>query len=298
MILYALYRLGVVLALALPVRFSYRIAVALADLFCALSAKDRLAVRRNLATALGEGADARALDAMTREVFRNFAKYLVDFFRFDRIDEAYIRRNVKIEGAANIDDVLAKGKGGIFLSAHIGNWELGGAAIALIGYPINAVVLTHQNRKINDFFTRQRLRVGLKPIEVGVSLRACYKALKRNETLALLGDRGFSKNGIFIEFFGKKTLMPIGPAAFCYRQGAALLPCFMTREPDDSFRLVIEEPIYVDRAMDERSAIEDLTRRSLRTIEARIRRYPAQWYVFRDLWESDDRKTLRSDTIL
>lgn len=298
MTLYILYRIGIALALALPVRVSYWCASRLGSLFCRFSAADRTAVESNLRAVVGAPVDEKAVRRMSREVFKNFAKYLVDFFRFTKIDEAYIRKCVRIEGARNIDAARAKGKGGILLSAHIGNWELGGAAVALSGYPLSAVVLTHQNTMINDFFTAQRLKGRMKPIEIGAALRTCYRVLKKNELLALLGDRDFTKNGIVTEFFGRKALMPKGPAVFAYREGAAILPTFMVRQPDDTYRLTISEPIYADHSLGEDAAIEALIARYLRSIEACIREHPTQWYVFRDLWNGDERNALRPDTII
>jgi KDO2-lipid IV(A) lauroyltransferase len=298
MTLYILYRIGVFLALALPLKFSYFMADLIGGAYCRLSAKDREAVTANLKVVLGGTVDDKELQKTARGVFKNFAKYLVDFFRFARIDKAYIDRRIKLEGLERIDAALRRGKGAIMLSAHIGNWELGAAALSLSGYPINAVVLTHQNKMINDFFTRQRLKGKMRPIEIGATLKACYRALKGNGLLALLGDRDFTKNGLHVDFFGKTALIPKGPAVFAYREGAAILPTFMVREPDDTFRLFIDEPLYADPQQDEESAVTGLAKRYLISIESCVRKYPSQWYVFRDLWEQNGARSLRPDTII
>jgi len=293
-----LYRIGVFLALALPLKVTYRVACVIADIYCRISAKDREAVANNLKIVLGDSVDGRKLNEMTREVFKNFAKYLVDFFRFTKINADEIKRLVKIEGVEHLNSALAKGKGAVLLSAHIGNWELGGAALSLSGYPVSAVVLTHQNKKIDDFFTRQRMSGRMRPIAIGASLKACYRVLKGNGLLALLGDRDFTKSGLAIEFFGRTTLMPKGPALFGYREGAAIVPTFMVRQPDDSFRLLMEPPIFADRGEDEERAVRMLASRYIRTIESCIRQYPTQWYVFRGLWETDASESMHPDTII
>ncbi|MBI4974355.1 MAG: lysophospholipid acyltransferase family protein [Candidatus Omnitrophica bacterium] len=299
MIFYLLYRIGSFLALRLPVTVSYRIACMIADVYQYVSEKDRDAVLNNLKTVLGnESHSDEELTQMAKEVFRNFAKYLVDFFRFSKVDHDYIRRFVKIEGLNNIDEARSRGKGAILLSAHIGNWELGGFVLAMIGYPISAVVLTHQNKKINDFFTHQRLLSNLKPIEIGIALRSCYAALKGNNLLAVLGDRDFSKNGIHVDFFGRKTLLPKGPSVFSRRIGSAIVPTFMIREKDDSFRLIMDKPIFPDASGEEDKAIETLTKKYLSVIEAYVRKYPTQWYMFREVWNNNDKKFLRPDTII
>lgn len=298
MILYILYRIGLFLALALPIRVSYALACVLSDIFYYVSRRDRRAVISNLTTVLGPSAGDRAIAAAAKEVFRNFAKYLIDFFRSQKIDSDYLKRNVKIEGSENIDAALAAGKGVIMLSGHIGNWELGALVTSMIGYPINAVVLTHKNKRINDFFTSQRLLGNVKPIELGAALKSCYRALKNNELLALLGDRDFTKNGIAVDFFGKKTMMPKGPATFSYRLGSPIVPVFLVREPDDTFRYFMEKPITCVPDLDEETAVRELTARCSGAIESCVKKYPAQWFVFRNMWNNDDKESLRPDTII
>jgi len=238
------------------------------------------------------------LKRIARDVFRNFAKYLVDFFRFSLIDDDYIKKFVKLDGIVNLEEALKRGKGVIMLSAHLGNWELGGYVLGKLGYPINAVVLTHKNKKVNRFFINQRFMGNFKSIEIGAALRGCYKALKGNELLALLGDRNFSNTGLMTEFFGKRALMPKGPAALALRTGSSILPTYMVREEDDTFRLIFEKPIYPEAGPDEESATERLMKRYLSSIEDAVKKRPGQWYVFKYFWEERDGKDKRPDTVI
>ncbi|MFH1189419.1 MAG: lysophospholipid acyltransferase family protein [Candidatus Omnitrophota bacterium] len=298
MIMYILYKIGIFMALILPKRVSYAAACALADVFYHVSPRDREAVAGNLARVFGTSDGDKDTRLPAREVFRNFAKYLVDFFMSSRMDADYLKRNVKVEGTRYIDEALSAGRGAILLSAHIGNWELGAAVTSMLGYPISAVVLTHKNKRINDFFTHQRRMGNVKPIEMGASLKACYKALRNNELLALLGDRDFNKSGIPVDFFGKTAMIPKGPATLSYRLGAPIVPVFLVREPDDTFRFFIEKPIAYSAGPDEEAAVRELTVKCTRTIELWIGRYPTQWFVFRNIWNIDDKEHKRPDTII
>lgn len=297
MILYLLYLLGQFIACAFPLEISYGIACLISDIHFYGSQKDRKAVINNLKVILGDLPDDKKMKGMAKEVSRNFAKYLVDFFRFSIVDENYIKNFVKIEGLDNIDKGLSRGKGVIALSAHFGNWELGGYVLSLLRHPMKAVVLTHGNKKINEFFTRQRSLGNMRPVEIGMSLRSCYNVLKNNGLLALLGDRDFSKNGFQIEFFGKPTLIPKGPASFSYRLGSCIVPCFMIREEDDTFRLVFEPPIFPDTSEPEEIALKRLAKKYSAVIESYVRRYPTQWYMFREVWNNGE-TSMRPDTIL
>jgi KDO2-lipid IV(A) lauroyltransferase len=297
MIFYLVYRFGYFLANNLPLNVSYRIASFIADVWRKASPKDKNAVVENLRIVFGKEAEGRKLDALSDEVFRNFGKYLVEFFRLPKVDRDYIARYVKIEGLENVDKALSGGKGVITLSAHIGNWELGGFILSLMRQPMAAVVLTHKNRRINEFFNRQRILGNVKPIEFGLALRGCYEILKKNGILALLGDRDFSTNGVYAEFFGRKAIIPPGPAALSQRLGSAIVPSFMIREEDDTFRLIFEDPIFPDPDKTEEEEMERLAARYISSIEDKIRKYPSQWYVFKNMW-NDSEKNLCPNPIV
>lgn len=296
MTLYALYLTGSMLSRVLPLRISYAIACLIADAYCVVARKDRLAVASNLRAILGDSDGRPRLRVMVREVFRNFAKYLVDFFRFSKVDWAYIERNVTVVGLDNLDAGLRRGKGAIIVSAHIGNWELGGLVTSFLRPPMSAVALTHQDRRINDFFRRQRSMGNLRQIEIGISMRGCFSVLGRNGLLALLGDRDFSGHGLQVRFFGREALMPKGPAVFSLRVGSAIVPTFMIREKDDKFRLIFEQPITPPNGSDEDEAVRSLIERYSSVIERYVRRYPTQWFVFQDAWENG--RQMRHNTIV
>ena len=124
MMLYALYRLGYFMAMALPIRVSYALAYLIASACYIFYGDERRAIRSNLKVVLGDSYDRKKADILTKRVFVNFAKYLVDFFRFSYVSRDYIKRYVKVDGIEYLDEAISKGKGTIALSAHIGNWEL------------------------------------------------------------------------------------------------------------------------------------------------------------------------------
>lgn len=231
--------------------------------------------------------DDRALNRIAKEVFVNFAKYLVDFFRFSKLDRNYIESNVKIVGKDNLDEALKRGKGVIALTAHIGNYELGGAIVALLDYPLNAVALDHKNKLVNNFFVRQRQIVKIKVISMGAALKRCYECLTKGEMLALLGDRDFSNRGVRLKFFGRDSLIPRGPAVLRLRTGASILPVFIVRLPDDTFQLSFERPISYSPTGDFEYDVRQVTERCIGVIEEYVRRYPSQWFMFARFWAKE-----------
>jgi len=281
---YILYRIGQFIALNLPLKLGYGIAVFISDLHYIFADKDRETVTENLKAIFPEKPD-REIRRLRIGLFRNFAKYLVDFFRFERIDTEYVNKNIRLENLHNFDEALSKGKGVIVLTAHLGNWELGGVVVALLGYPLWVVALEHKDKRVNKFFNSQRERKGVKVIPLRKAVRACLDFLKVNKMVALVGDRDFTENGIVLNFFGKPALFPEGAAAFSLKTGASIVPGFMLRNKDDSFTLRIEKPIQFIPSGNKDKDLLELIGIYKNIFEDYINKYPDQWYMFRRFWK-------------
>lgn len=280
---YILYRIGQFITLFLPLKIAYKFAVLISDLHYLFAYKDRLAVKENLKAIFPDKPD-KEIRAIRIRMSRNFAKYLVDFFRFPNLDKEYIKKYVKIENIHYLEEALAKGKGVIALTAHLGNWELGGVVIAILGYPFWAVALPHKNKKVDNFFNRQRESKGVKVIPLGKAVRSCLNLLRENKIIALVGDRDFSAKGVIIDFFAKSTFFPEGPAAFSLKTGAPIVPGFMIRNEDDTFSLKFEKEVEFIPKNNNDSDQVALIKSYKNIIEDYIRKYPDQWYMFRRFW--------------
>ncbi|MBM3250210.1 MAG: lysophospholipid acyltransferase family protein [Candidatus Omnitrophica bacterium] len=283
MVNYRLYRTGQLLALSLPLKIVYKFAVLISDLHYLFAARDKKEVSENL-KAIFPQKNEREIGKIRKEVFRNFAKYLADFFRFEKIDADYIKKYIRVENRHFFDEALAAGSGAIALTAHIGNWELGGAVISLLGYSFYAVALPHKDKKVDDFFNFQRERKGVKVIPLGRAVRASLDVLKQNKVLALVGDRVFNEKGVVIDFFGKPTAFPQGPAALALKTGAKIIPGFLVRNPDDTFTLRMEKPLEFTAGEDKEKVIKEVVVSYKILLEGYVRKYPDQWYMFRRYW--------------
>jgi len=290
---YILYRIAQFIALSLPLKIVYGLAVFCSDIHYMFADKDRRFVRGNLKVIFPEKSE-REIRRIRIKMARNFAKYLVDFFRFSKLDLEYMKKNMKIENAHFFKEALSKGKGVIILSAHLGNWELGAVAVALLGHPFWAVVLPHKHKYVDRFFNAQRESKGVKVIPLGSGVvRLCLDALKKNGLLALVGDRDFSESGIVVDFFGKPSIFPKGPAALALNTGAVILPGFMVRNADDSFTLWMDKPIECNppigagrRLRFSDHDLMEVIKQYKGVIEGYIRKYPDQWFMFRKFWIS------------
>lgn len=283
MLNYILYRIGEFLTLSLPISMSYLLARVLSTLQYLLSKQDRIAVRGNL-KAIFPAIDESHLKKYTKSVFINFGLYLADFFKFKRLNPDYIKKNVIIEGREYIDTALSQGRGLIIVSAHIGNWELGGVALGILKYPVNAVTLTHKHKDVNGFFNRQRESNGLQVIPLEHAVRGSLEALSRNEIVCILGDRDFTQGGFILDFFGLPTALPRGPAVFSLRNKTPIIAAFTIRQKHNKFRLSFSAPMKFSPSQEFEKDVRLLTRVYLELIEGYIRKYPGQWEMFRQFW--------------
>ncbi|MFH1355191.1 MAG: lysophospholipid acyltransferase family protein [Candidatus Omnitrophota bacterium] len=280
---YTLYKIAQFIAMNFPLKLAYLIAVIISDVHYVFANIDRFNVKQNLRAIFPEKTN-REISKIRIRVFRNFAKYLVDFFRFQRIDENYIKKFVKTENLHYLEEALSKGKGAIIVSAHLGNWELGAVVVAQMKYPLWVVAMVHKEGKVNDLFNAQRYSKGIKVIALGKAVKACLKVLKDNEIVALVGDRVFSGKGAILNIFGKPAYFPNGIAAFPLMTGASVIPAFMVRNEDDTFTLTIEKPLEIAPTGDNEKDMIGINKEYIGLFEQYIRKYPDQWYMFRRFW--------------
>ena len=280
---YILYKIGLFLLHHLPPKLAYKLATFISDLQYLFSFRDRRAVKKNLKRILPL---SNNISFLARDVFRNFGRYLIEFFQMkEMVDAQFIKNNVQTKGLDHLDNVLAEGKGGIIVTAHIGNWELGAVLLSVMGYPLMAIALPHKERPVNDLFNDQRETKGVTVVPTNSALRCCIEQLRNNKFVALVADRDFHHGGIIMDFLGHKMLAPKGAAMFSWKTGAPILPIFLIRNGDKKFILSCSEPIYppkrnVSEAGDD--IILGIMRRYMSVIEEKIRAHPSQWLLFRE----------------
>ena len=283
---YYLYRIGQFLAKILPVGVSSVLVMFLCDIHFCFSKTDRCAVENNLKIVLKVD---HVPKARVRAVFRNFGKYLLEFFTMTkRLQPSFIESNVHINNIEYLNEVLQKGKGGIIVSAHLGNWEMGGAVLPILGFPLSVVALAHKDPRVNALFNAKREAFGAMVIQTDVAVRRVVEHLRRNRLVAILADRDFGNHGLVLDFFGRKTMIPKGAAFFSMKTGAPIIPIFFLRTTGDHFEIKIYPPIdpppVPDGKITEHAAIDHI-QQYLTIIEDEIRKNPSQWLLFREFWQ-------------
>jgi KDO2-lipid IV(A) lauroyltransferase len=283
---YLLYEVGGVLSLIIPVSISYLVADAIADLNFVLNSRSRKAVLANLRHVLEPSVSEEEIKKTARRTFRNFGRFIVDFLRFPSFSRKSLARLGQGQVVDAIRRELRNGNGVILLGAHLGNWELGGAVVAMSGLPLSAVAMPHRSVLIDRFFVRRRMGRGINVVSSADATKGLLGALRRNECVAILGDRNVLGKGIGREFFGAQALMPYGHVALSLRTGAPIVPGFVVRERGARSRLVVEEAIRPGKGP---GAFEELMQKCVKVMEKYLRNYPEEWFAFEHIWAEDDK---------
>lgn len=270
------------------------IADQVANAFLALRPRYLDAVLGNTAQVLGLKPTHPLVERTAREMVRQHARAWVDFFFFgQRPAGEALAQFASLEGLGHLDTVLGTGSGAILLTAHAGNFELGGILLRARNLKVHAVY------KPDRFEAVERLRESLRsqggvvgiPVDgVGFSTLPLVKLLREGALVGMQGDRDFSLNGVPIPFFGRKVPFPRGPWELAAMTGTPIITSFFYADEERRFHARFGEPIWIREGRGERrAAIEAGMGAYVAELEALIRRHPSQWYCFYPFWDDPAR---------
>ncbi len=243
--------------------------------------------RRNLSMALPELDPARR-EAILRGAYESLGRSLLVFARFPRLTRGNIDDWIRYEGFEHFARAHQAGRGVLFLTGHLGNWELSALAQGLYGYPMHMVVRPLDNLRLDRLVARYRALSGNRIIEKTDSPRRILEALASNHAVGMLMDQNTAADqGVFVDFFGVKACASTGLARIALRTGAAVLPGFALWEPAaNRYVLRFWPPVEIARTGDEEADVTLNTQRMQTVLEQIIRQYPEQWLWIHRRWKT------------
>lgn len=289
---YIIYKLGAFLAQRLSLPTARKAAAVVGRLMCLVQRRNRRHLYRNLEVAFGGELGPRELRRLRRDIFANFAAFVADYLWLPKIDRDNITEFLTPESLDRYAELrrLSEEHGPvIYLTAHLGNWELGGVAASLLGMPLTVLVDAHPSRLVTRFFDARREEKGMTVVPV-TAFRKVFRAIRRRRLVAIVGDRPVTGQGMLAEFFGKQALVPDGHALLARRFGASIVPGFLVMKENGRYDLIVEDVIEPRVTDNEEADVRDCVERCLTVFERYIRRYPEQWYVFRPVWGGRDQR--------
>ena len=227
---------------------------------------------------------------LARSVFRYSGLALIDFLRMPQMNRDNLDEFVaEVIGWEHVEAAVKAKAGGIFVTLHMGSWELAGAYEGLRGVPLTGIALSHADSRVDRIFQSLRRQAGTESVPVDGGLGRLQEALARGRFTAILADRDVSGRGPKLPFFGQVTRVPAGHAVLALRTGAWILPVCIYRRPDGGLVMEFRSPIVPDRKRDTK---DSLTLDCLKILEEFIGARPEQWACFVDLWDQSSESSL------
>lgn len=285
MITYLAVRIGELLVKFMPVSLANLLFGFGGDIAWFLLRNKRAAACENMARVLGS-TQTREASAVARETFRNYGRYIADFLRFPSMTEKDIARSIHFSHWEHLDAAAARGKGVIFVSLHLGAWDLAAAALAQ-RYPLHVVVDFVQTGQVDRYVQRKRADKGIKIIPYQEAARGSLKALRNRELLGLLIDRPTPDGGVVVNFFGAPVAVPAGPAKLALKTGATLVTGALVRTGAGQHYGDIDRQLEFVPSGNTPEDVRGLTQVIMKSLEKYALAHPEQLIMFRRFWLSD-----------
>lgn len=223
---------------------------------------------------------------LARESYRHLGRVAAEVALLSRADITATLDHVSgIDGFDLIDSRLHDGRGAILLTGHLGNWELGGAAVAAKGMHIDVVVRLMGNPIVDSFLSRTRHRLGMTVVRDRDAVRQAPRALRDGHVVAFLIDHsGLHIASSFVPFFGRPAKTPRGPAVLALRLGAPVFFATSIRQPDGRYHIHVRE-ILAERTGDTDGDVDAILGEYSRLLEQYVRLAPEQYFWQHRRWK-------------
>jgi len=228
------------------------------------------------------------VDDLVKGGFGSYGRFWVELFTLPSVPGPMVGKRFKVEGYGHIQDVLDQGRGPILALPHLGGWEWAAAWLGrVVGLQVTAVVERLEPPDLFDWFVSVRSNNGIDVVPLGGdSASRLVKAIRQSNIVCLLSDRDVVGNGIEVEFFGEKTMLPAGPALLSRRTGTPILPTAVYYDGSDH-RARVLGPIIPSPGISLRDDMARMTNELARALEELIADAPDQWHLLQPNWPSD-----------
>jgi len=232
--------------------------------------------------------------ALAAKVFEMIGKNAGDIIRGLNINDLeQLKKIVRIEGEEHLKQAMAKGKGVIAVTGHLGAFEFVGSFLGLAGYSPLIIGTALKDERLNRMLIEQRISRGAEAIERGKETIKLVKALKSGRLLAILIDQDTRVKSRFVNFLGRPAATPIGGTMMAQRTGAAVVPIYITMQPDHTQLLRIYPEVVLQATSDEEVDLIENTQRISDTTAHAILENPEQWVWMHERWKTRPGEEIR-----
>jgi len=271
----------------LPRPLARAVGIGLGQLVYLLHSKLRRVGKRNLEMAFPEMPVVERRKIL-RGVFTSLGRQLAEVCLFPRYTSENVSEVVIYDAFENFEHAFARGKGVLFLTGHLGGWELSAFAHSLYGHPLSFIMRPLDNPYLNRMMRAYRTLHGNKTVDKDDFIRGLLRAMKEGETVGILMDTNMTPpQGIFVEFFGRLACTASGLARIALRTDAAVVPGFTVWDAAlGKYRLRFDPALTLIRTGDLEADISANTQLFTNVIEKFVRKYPDQWLWVHRRWKT------------
>ena len=271
---------------ALPRPLARVAGISLAWIVYLLHRKLRRVGKRNLELVFPEKTRQERAKIL-RGVFTSLGRQLAEVCLYRRYTRENVSKIVVYEGFENYERALARRKGVLFLTAHLGAWELSAFAHSLYGYPLGVLMRPLDNPYLDRLAREYRTRHGNKTVDKDFA-RGLIAAMRKGETVGVLMDTNMiASQGVFVDFFGIQACTASGIARVALRTDAAVVPGFTIWDPMlKKYRLRFDPAAKLIRTGNTEADVVANTTLFTKIIEDYVRRYPDQWLWVHRRWKT------------
>ena len=271
----------------LPRPLARAAAIALSWTIYLLHVRLRRVGMRNLTWAFPEKT-RRERARILRGVFTSLGRQLAEVCLFPKYTLENVGKVVVYDGFENFERALARGKGVLFLTAHLGAWELSAFTHSLYGHPLHIVMRPLDNGYLDRLMRRYRTMHGNSTVDKDDFVRGLLSAMKAGETVGILMDTNMTPpQGVFVDFLGMPACTASGLARIAMRTDAAVVPGFTIWDPGlRKYRLRFDPALKLIRTGNDDADVLANTALFTKVIEEYVRKYPDQWLWVHRRWKT------------
>jgi len=284
-LVYLLYRLAGAIVPHIPPRWGYPLFSFIGDLVYRFHFGARGIVQGNLRHVLGQETDKATIEETARQLFRNSLQNYYELFHQRTLFLEEMRASHTVKGLEHIEEALAQGKGLVLATAHFGSPDgLVCLVASLFSCRVTAPAEHLRPERLFRYLVSLRERGGITLLPADGPLLGLFRALKRNEIVAVAADRDTTESGIMVDFFGAPARLPDGHVQLAMRTGAKLALFFGRREPDNTYTIEIHPPLELEDTGDFERDVRANVEKVVADLERVIRQHPEQWLMFYPPW--------------
>jgi KDO2-lipid IV(A) lauroyltransferase len=224
---------------------------------------------------------------VARACYLHLGREAAATFRLAGLDAPAIVDSTEVIGLDAFREAAEAGHGVVLVTGHVGNWEIGGAAFAARGFPIDVVAKGMANRRFEEALNANRERLGMRVVDMTRAHRQGPRSLRAGRVLGFVADQDARGGGVFVPFFGRLASTARGPALFALRSGAPLFvgACLRTPGRGTRYRVTVER-VEAPRTGGLRDAVLELTRSHVAVLERAVAAAPAQYFWHHKRWKT------------